>query len=130
MARLKSSDTEEEASPNDVVGDGVKLLSRGGEDRAYTYSDALALEAGQGDGDPGDAVDEAAVMRKVNRHLIWRICLICFLNYLDRCVQGLPRVPLCPAPQTTLCKVTRVLSWYPQALHEFQRASLFVLKSG
>jgi hypothetical protein len=98
VARLKSSDAEEGASPDDVVGDGVKLLSRVGEDTAYTYSDALALEAGQGDGDHGDAVDEAAVMQKVNRHLIWRICLICFLNYLDRCAQGLLWGAQCPAP--------------------------------
>eukprot|EP00884_Botryococcus_braunii_P010897 jgi/Botrbrau1/19809/Bobra.0124s0052.1 len=28
--------------------------------------------------------DEGVTMRKVNQYMLWRICLICFFNYLDR----------------------------------------------
>lgn len=31
-----------------------------------------------------DSVDETATMRKVSQYMLWRVCLICFLNYLDR----------------------------------------------
>jgi hypothetical protein len=31
-----------------------------------------------------EAQNEAAIVRKVNHYMLWRICLICFFNYLDR----------------------------------------------